>query len=576
MAKVLNIEICDRTISVCRTARKGKGVRLFDSFVFPTPEDCVLDGVILNPKLLANELKLQLASYKIKQPKNVIFSVSSSRIAVREIKFPPIKEKLLSEAIHTNSADYFPINLKDYHITYYILEKASSAIPNNRVLVMAVPISMIEGYFQLAEMAGLSIRAIDSSGNSQYQILRKLKTDGVTVFADVGSSSSILSFMRGGELLLQRTFAFGADELIEHFGTECGIPGADYMRFLHETDITNPGFSADKVLTSDAIQNDLERLVGSIARSIDYFNLDQLDAAVTRVVLVGLNRHIVGLKDMVAESTGLETLYLDEISDFAQLTSNSPCAAALVNCIGSTIASLDLIPKQLLPSRGITVNNDDASLTPGVVICALIIAGAVLVSLSSWFSYKSAADDLAVLQAEISSVQSASLIYAKDTAFQQSEKAFDSYILSTDTQNVKLVGFFEELEQQMPSSILLMSASCTNDGITLNITVGSYTEAASIISTLRGFESIATVEISSLTRDSSTGRVSFTVNCTYGTNPYLNGINPYGELIGTAEGDAEPAASADPATQTETNSGIDTPDASTSQQTSSSSDVPAA
>jgi len=203
-AKVLNIEICDQTISVCRTARKGKGLRVFDSFVFPTPQGCVLDGVISNPTLLANELKLQFASHGLQKARNVNFSLSSSKIAVREVKLPPMKKKLIATAILTNSADYFPIDLKSYHITYSILDFATSAKPFNRILVLAVPISMIEGYFLLAERAGLTIKAIDSSGNSQFQALKQLNLKGVTVFADVGSFSSSVSFVHDGKLLLQR------------------------------------------------------------------------------------------------------------------------------------------------------------------------------------------------------------------------------------------------------------------------------------------------------------------------------------------------------------------------------------
>ncbi|MFB0920585.1 MAG: pilus assembly protein PilM, partial [Oscillospiraceae bacterium] len=123
-AKVLNIEICDQTISVCRTARKGKSVRIFDAFVFPTPEGCVSDGVISDPTLLANELRMQLASHGISHTKNAVFSLTSSKIAAREVKLPPMKKKLIASAIHTNSVDYFPIDLKSYHIAYYVLDTA--------------------------------------------------------------------------------------------------------------------------------------------------------------------------------------------------------------------------------------------------------------------------------------------------------------------------------------------------------------------------------------------------------------------------------------------------------------------
>ncbi|MEA4895322.1 MAG: pilus assembly protein PilM [Oscillospiraceae bacterium] len=533
-AKLLNIEICERTISICRTARTGKSVRIFDSFAFPTPDNCVSDGVILNPALLANELRMQLASHGVTRVRNTVFSLASSKIAVREVKLPPMKKKLIAAAIRTNSADYFPIDLKSYHITYYVLDTATSVKPYNRILVMAVPVSMIEGYFQLAERAGLYVKAIDSSGNSQYQALRQIDLKGVTAYADVSGSSSIVSFIRDGKLLLQRTLTFGSDVLISHYMSLTDRPGEDYIEILREMDVTSPEFAADKLLSPEEIQNDLESLVGGIMRSIDYFNSSQWDAPTSKIVLVGLNRHLVGLRDLIAESTGLDTLYLDDIPDFTQFTNIYPDAPAFVNCIGCSIDPLNLIPRQFRPSRRLTVEDDDSSVIPGVIMCGIIVFGAALLSVSSWLGYATAVNDLADAQAHVDSLQPAVDTYNQYISYQQSQKSVDSLKLISLNPNSNLVGFFDELEAKMPSSILVLSAACTNDGVSLNITVGSYKDAASVISTLRSFESVSQVQVSGLGRSSNeTGseRVSFSVSCTYGANPYLNEINPYNEFI---------------------------------------------
>ena len=556
-AKVLNIEICDQTISICRTARKGKGVQVFDAFVFPTPEGCVLDGVISNPTLLANELRMQLASHGISRTKNAVFSLTSSKIAAREVKLPPMKKKLIASAINTNAVDYFPIDLKSYHIAYYVLDMATSVKPYNRILVMAVPVSMVEGYFLLAERAGLSIKAIDSSGNSQYQAVKQISLKGASVFLDVGSASSVVSFINDGKLLLQRTFAFGADELISHYMSLSEKTKADYIEAVHELDITNPGFAAEKLMSFGDIQSDLGRLVSGVMRSIDFFNSSQWEAGVTRVVLIGLNRHLVGLRDLIAETTGLETLYLDDISDFAQFTNKAPDAPAYVNCIGSSIAPLDLIPKQFLPSRRITVDDDDSSIVPGIVMCGIIVFGAILLSASSWLGYATTVDDLAEVQMQIENLKPAQDTYNQYVAYQQTQKSIEALSSTTVNPNTKLDSFFEELEEKMPSSILLLTASCTNDGVALNVTVGSYTDAASVISTLRGFESISQVQISDLSSGSNEAgeeRVSFSVSCIYGANPYLNKTNPYNDFIysDTPADTTGTAANASPSTAPDT------------------------
>lgn len=238
-AKVLNIEIGERVTKVCRTARRGKGVRVFNAFMFPTPDGCASDGTINNSQVLSRELKKQLASHGEQGVKNVIYTLSSSRIAVREVKLPKMNKKLITSAVKTNVNDYFPIDLKEYLVTHYVLENATTANPFYRILVMAVPEAILEGYFQLSEKAGLTVKAIDTSGNSQYQVLSRIGQKGVAMYIDVNGTTSIISFMRDGKLLLQRSLSLGADELITHYMALAGKTDDQYLEALAESDVTS-------------------------------------------------------------------------------------------------------------------------------------------------------------------------------------------------------------------------------------------------------------------------------------------------------------------------------------------------
>ena len=534
-AKVLSIEICDKTVTVCRVARKGKGVRVFDSFMFLVPGNCVSDGVISSPELLAHELKMQLASHGMFETKNVYFALSSSKIAVREVKLPPMKKNLISAAIQTNAGDYFPIDLENYHITHSVLDVPTEDNPFIRVLVMAAPVSMLEGYFALAETAELNIKAIDSSGNSQYQALKSIKSPVNTVYVDVGCSSNTMTFMRDDKLLLQRTFAFGVDELITHYMKVTKKTKENYLDVLKETDVTHPEFAADKALSLSEIQSDLERLVGGITRSINYFNSTQREASTNRVVLIGLNRHLVGLRDLVAEATGLETLYLDDVPEFTDFAHGSSVASKFIDCIGTLMDPLNLMPEQFLPAhRKLLTKEKEQSITSGIILCIVIVVAAVLLTVSAWLNYQSVSDDINRAQNEVTSLMSAQQAYDNYVAIQSSQTAVNSLAALTASPNSQLVAFFKELETKMPSSILLLSVSCTSEGVSMNITVGSYEDAATVISNLREFKSLSVVEASDMSRSENEAgiqRVSFTVNCIYGTNPYSTDVNPYDAMI---------------------------------------------
>lgn len=551
-AKVLNIEVGDQIVKVCRAVRKGKCVQLFEPFMFPTPPGCVFDGLITDINVLAEETKRQLAEHQLSDVRNVIFSLMSGKIAVREVKLPPVKEKRLNSLIKTNASEYFPIDLNNYHVTHSLLEQVSGAEPYYRVLVMAAPIALLEGYFQFAAALGMQVQSIDSSGNSHYQALKSIANKGVTMYVDVDCTASFISFMLEDSLALQRTFAFGGDDLIAHYMAATGKTPEEYLSALDELDEKSPNFAADLPLTSESIESDLKRLVGSIARSVDYFNSSQWENATTRVVLMGPCRRVVGLREQIEAATGLETSYLDDISEFAALSKNAENAAAYISCLGSVFAPLDFMPPSLAESgKRSSVDNKDATIIPGVLICGLLILSGILLASVSILNFKSAEQGLANTKQEIADLEYTETVYKTYLAYQKGEEAVRTVTAASGSPNSRLVEFYEELEAKMPASIIVMSAMCTNEGVSMNVTVGSYEDAATAISNLRGFKSLANIEVSGITRSSNEAgipRVEFSLNCTYGENPYINGINPYGSLISPPEDEAngEQAAAANP------------------------------
>ena len=531
-AKVLNIEVGDELVKVCRVTKKGKDTHIADAFMFQTPAECVSDGVIEDPQTLALRLKENLSAHGLEKYQNANFSLSSGKIAIREVKLPPVKGKQLASIVTTNAEEYFPVDLKNYHIAYSLLETVSGADPHSRVLVMAVPMKLLEGYFKLADLAGLNINSIDSSGNSHYQAIKRFSPKAVTLYVNVDTSTSVLSFLQGSRLLLQRTFAFGGDELIAHYMAASGKMAGEYMLALEELDIHSPDFKAGDVLHTEDVQGDLSRLISGVTRSIDYFNSNQWEAQPEKVVLMGSCRHLAGLCELLADATGLETIYLDDVPEFTSHMVGSIQAPSYMGCIGCTLAPLDLMPTRFLSGSRAKSKND--TLTAGFLICGLLVLTALAVSALSVLKYTDVSKRLDAVNQEITDLQYAEDAYLTYLSYQQGQEAVTTIADLAQQPNARLADFFRELEQKMPTSILLLSAVCTNEGVSMSVTVGSYGEAAMVLKELRSFDSLMAVEVSTVTRtvnEAGIARVEFSLNCTYGENPYLNGVNPYSALI---------------------------------------------
>lgn len=552
-AKVLHIEIGDRITKVCRPYKKGKTFKLADDFVFITPETFVSDGAIMEPEAMGQVLREQLTAHGLDNVRNAVFTLSSGKIATREVRLPPVKEKQLAAIIATNASEYFPVDLKDYHVTYCPLGTVNDAPdPYTRVLVMAAPLKLLDGYIKTAEAAELNLQAIDTAGNAHYQLIRQINPkDSSTIYVNVDCSHSDVTFLQGDTLMLQRTFSFGGDDMICHYLSSAGKLMDEYLHAIQELDVRAPAFAATSAIHTTDVESDLNRLIGSVARSVDYFNSNKYGELPTRIVLMGPCRHLTGLCELVAENTSIETVYLDDEPAFTKLTGDVPEAASYVSCLGSLVRPMDMMPDSLLP-KSKAKRKDDDNIKSGLIIGGVLVAAAVALSAWALVNYFGAQNQLSTINAQIDQLAYTEVVHDTYLAYVQGQKDLEVLAAESSLPNSQLVAFCEELEKKMPSSILVLSADCTNEGVSMSITVGSYEDAATVISNLRTFESLSTVDVASVTRTTNEGgftEVAFSLTCAYGENPYLNDVNPYAGTISEAEGDAaateDTSASAD-------------------------------
>ena len=97
MAKVLSIRIGTKHVKICEL-QYGSGNRVFVNRILKAkiPEGAVSDGFIIDFFTAENFLRSIIDENKMTAT-DVIFSISSSKIATKEIESPIISEKKLDE-----------------------------------------------------------------------------------------------------------------------------------------------------------------------------------------------------------------------------------------------------------------------------------------------------------------------------------------------------------------------------------------------------------------------------------------------------------------------------------------------
>ena len=209
-SRVLSIEINQIATKICEMEERTKNPKVYKSFMISTPEGVIQDGMLQPDEEYVKSITSLLAAHAIKA-KKVIFSVSSSRIASREVTIPYVKVSKVGEVISAKADEYFPVDLDNYKVTWVLMgvEQDAKGNKKHKALVLAVPNNLLQGYYALAESCGLELAAIDYMGNSLFQAVKSSRMEGTQAVAKIDENATLIIVIKDGAMVSIRNVPYG-------------------------------------------------------------------------------------------------------------------------------------------------------------------------------------------------------------------------------------------------------------------------------------------------------------------------------------------------------------------------------
>ena len=518
MAKVLGIEIGASKIRICEADYKAKNPKVYQSISIKTPEGVVNDGEIFLNDQLITVMRDALQIHKIRT-KQIVFSMNSTKIASREIVIPFVKENKISDLIRANASDYFPVDLEQYELGHTILATMENEKGDKqyKVLVLAAPKMMIEGYYQLANAMGCSVAAMDYSGNSIYQAVRNHCGTGVEMVIKVDENSTLITILDNQAISMQRTVAYGVEDAVFTVMNIAALGRQDYDGAV--------ALMREQNVLQEEIEQSLSYLVGGISRVVDYYSRSG-GAPIEKAYLTGMGEDFKGLPELISKNIDIA---LSPLTEMAGLQYDKYFKDAsfgeYITCIGAVIAPIGFVAEKDSKKGGVDVlpKSQDMDKVAMLVFAGGILIAAVLI-ISSVISLKSAQGENKKLKARIEELQPAKQIQEQ---YLQQKYTYDKLTFfydSTVTPNEELVEFIEEMEEKMPSSLNVQSFDANLEGVTLSLNVRDKSEAAKLIQQFRSFDSVGSVAVSSIVDTGAVmegepleeePHVSFSINVSY-------------------------------------------------------------
>ncbi len=538
-SKVLSMEIGANYTRICMTDYKVKSPKVYKYAKIETPDNILMDGEIQATPEFVSLLKDTIKSNGM-NAKQVVFPITSSKVATREVTIPHVKEKQIDPLIRANLKDYFPIDLSQHELGY--LQLSENAANNERkILLLAVPRLILDSYKKLAAALNLQLVALDYSGNSIFEMVKNDCKDGVKMVIKVDEESSIITIVENSAIVLQRNIAYGIDDAIQTIVNNSAFEASNYdealdlaarktcmklsinAKELRETDEEEASDDARLLAAKQEVAGSLNMLLNGVARIMDYYGSRNGGKTVDNIYITGLGTDFSGLSKLFTNELGIKTVGLKHLEGHSlEKSFKDGRFGEFITCVGAAINPVGFLSRtdEKSASAGAAGKNGsgNGAAVAGVLIFVLGILAAGGIIGYAFYQNQLAAQRYQRDVNELNSLSEIRTIYATYQVADGVHTQVETIYKMTRNPNENLLTFCGDLERILPTDVHINSFSSTPESVNMVLEVSSKQEMANVVQDLRNLDSVLDVRVLGATDDvdeEGKNKVTFTVECTY-------------------------------------------------------------
>ena len=549
-AKAIAIEIGYSLTKVCEVDYKAKTHKIYKSFTVPNGAEVISDGALMVSPEYVETLRSALSANHVKG-KQVVFTITSSKIASREVTIPYVKENRIADVVNANATDYFPVDLSQYQLAYTILGTIgeTKGAQQYKLLVMALPTALLSGYYDLAKALKLEVAAIDYAGNSIFQVVKDECAKGRHIVVKIDERSSLVMAVENSVLSFTRSVSYGVEEIMDTvmntlcWGEVSSVEQA--IRVLQRNECIVPeedagdSESAEENAKSakDSALEDMREavipLIGGITRVIDYYASRNSGAGIERILITGMGADFKGMDEMLSRETNMPVAILKEAAGWNLMRNfKNECFSEYIACVGAAVAPLGFKQEPEKRSKGKAKKEAGEGGTNWAPLAYTVfgvglVAAAALVAVPM-IGYAKLTKTNMELKAQAGSLEDIIPIYNEYVEVKAEHAMADAMYEATESRNESLEEFLGELEDKLPANVNVISFSSDAYEVSINMRVQTKDDAGAAVEQMRTFQSLIPerVTVASLVEEeneeSGERVVNFTVTAAYQDVGYMS------------------------------------------------------
>ena len=497
--RVVSIEAGVWWTKVALADYRKKNPPVHKAFAFRTPEHAVEDGYIRDKEAFASALKAELSRHDIHE-KEVVFTLSSSKVVTREVMIPFVKDNKIMGIIEAQIRDYFPMDVSNYTISYSKMDvEEEDGKKMLKLLLVAIPDNLLNNYVTFAELAGLKVETFDYIGNGTVQLLCDSFLENAVV-VQLEEQATVISILENKKLVFQRVTPYGYGAtitmVIDHpvLGIDDEEKALDFL-LEHNVIYNRPTIpemgnqeemKRQQALAEEAYEDLAESLRYHLRianTAVEYYQNQVKQEFVGNVYLVGDGSRFAGMHKLFAQELPLPLQEIDftkvidlkseknkAVEEEGITTASSgrrPKAATAVgflSVIGAAVHPIDAKPKDMLvaDSKKNDLHTAYVIFVGAVLVSVLLILGSSVRQLVAYTQHR----NLTKRINDLSYVQETYDDYAR---VQAEEQVYEKLDLATVTKNEQLYPLIEQLENALPNDVKVESIQTDADLVSINL-----------------------------------------------------------------------------------------------------------
>ncbi len=558
---MISIETGIQWTKVALVDYRKKNPPVHEAFAFRTPEHAVEDGYIRDKDSLARALKEELVRRQIVE-KDVVFTLSSSKVVTREVMIPYVKDNKIKGIIDAQSRDYFPMDISGYTISYSKMDVVEDDGKKQlKLLLVAIPDNLLGNYVSFAQLAGLKVETFDYIGNGCIQLMCDSFVDNAMII-QLEEQATVISILENKKLAFQRVtpYGYGAtiSTVVDHpiLGIDDEERAFDFLLehnvIFNKPSMPDNGDPAQQAIDQAQADEAYEDLAESLRyhlrianTALDYYQNQVKKEFVGNVYLVGDGSRFAGIHKLFAQELPLplqkidfakvidlrnqngvndqkkagKKKHQDYTNPVMEESSNprQPRAATPVgflSVIGAAVHPLDAKPKEMqaADSKKNDLHTAYVLLAGSLLLSLLLILGSSVRQLIAHSEHRHLTDQL-------ESLAYVQQTYDESSRVQQEEQVYVTIDDATRTKNEYLLPLIEQLEAELPSAIKVTSMQTDDNLITLNMTADRKITVGQMLLNFQNVTLLTDPSIPSMSEqtdeESGSSEWTYTVNAYY-------------------------------------------------------------